>query len=132
MTPNLLLIDSNCMICNGFVQFVIRQDRREKISFAALQSEPGQQILATHNLPVDKLFTAIFVKDGIVHLRSDAILQVLSCLPGWWPVLGYLRLLPASLRDFCYNWFAARRYRWFGQTDSCLLPSPALRKRILG
>jgi len=37
----------------------------------------------------------------------------------------------APLRDFFYKVFAARRYRWFGRAERCLVPSPEVRARFL-
>jgi predicted DCC family thiol-disulfide oxidoreductase YuxK len=42
-----------------------------------------------------------------------------------------LRIIPRPLRDALYRWFAARRYRWFGKSDTCRIPTPELRARFL-
>jgi predicted DCC family thiol-disulfide oxidoreductase YuxK len=40
-------------------------------------------------------------------------------------------LLPKFLRDFFYNAIARHRYRIFGRSESCPLPSPQDRSRFL-
>lgn len=40
-------------------------------------------------------------------------------------------VLPARLRDWLYDRFAAIRYRVFGEYDSCPLPAPDVRARFL-
>jgi predicted DCC family thiol-disulfide oxidoreductase YuxK len=48
-----------------------------------------------------------------------------------WPLLYAGLLVPRFLRDWAYEAFAARRY-WFGQSDSCRIPTPELRRRFVG
>jgi predicted DCC family thiol-disulfide oxidoreductase YuxK len=38
--------------------------------------------------------------------------------------------MPRPLRDWGYDLIARNRYRWFGQTESCMLPSPELMRRF--
>jgi len=46
--------------------------------------------------------------------------------------LGYLGyVLPPFLRDVLYRFIARRRYRWFGKSEACYLPTPELKKRFL-
>jgi predicted DCC family thiol-disulfide oxidoreductase YuxK len=42
-----------------------------------------------------------------------------------------LRFIPRPLRDLVYRFIARHRYRWFGKTESCWLPTPELRGRFL-
>jgi len=39
--------------------------------------------------------------------------------------------IPPFMRDFFYDWFARRRYRWFGKKDECMVPTPEVRDRFL-
>jgi predicted DCC family thiol-disulfide oxidoreductase YuxK len=41
------------------------------------------------------------------------------------------RILPRGLRDWLYRLVARNRYRWFGKSDTCMLPTPELRARFL-
>jgi predicted DCC family thiol-disulfide oxidoreductase YuxK len=40
-------------------------------------------------------------------------------------------LVPRPLRDFAYRAFARNRYRLFGRSEVCLVPTPELRRRFL-
>ena len=44
---------------------------------------------------------------------------------------GPVSRVPRPLRDFFYRVFARNRYRWFGRSEVCRVPTPALRARFL-
>jgi predicted DCC family thiol-disulfide oxidoreductase YuxK len=46
-------------------------------------------------------------------------------------LLYHFIVLPRPLRDAFYDWIARNRYRWFGQRDTCRIPTPELRARFL-
>ncbi len=128
--PNpIILYDGVCALCNRLVQFVLRHDSRDRFRFASLQSEFAAQVLRRHGASPDDLDTMYVVIDrGLreerIMSRADAAVEVLRELGGRWSVLGaMLRLLPAWLQNWGYNFVARNRYRTFGKYDSCPLPS---------
>ncbi len=40
------------------------------------------------------------------------------------------KIAERPLRDWLYDTFAKRRYRWFGKRDSCFVPTEDIRKRF--
>lgn len=62
---------------------------------------------------------------------SDAIVRVLAGLGGLWQLSGVLRLVPRRVRDLGYRLIARNRYRWFGRSDHCMLPTPEQHARFL-
>jgi predicted DCC family thiol-disulfide oxidoreductase YuxK len=131
MEPGILLFDGVCNFCSEAVRFVAPRDRAGRLRFAALQSEAGREIQARFGLDPDDLDTAILVVGDRVHRKSSASLRVLRYLSGAWPLLSVLLLIPKPIRDWLYDRFAERRYRWFGRRDDCLVPTPELRERFL-
>jgi DCC1-like thiol-disulfide oxidoreductase len=79
---SVVLFDGVCNLCNGFVQFVIARDRRNRFQFAALQSPPAQRLLAPLAAAADALDTMILIEDGRVFTRSAAALRVGSRFRG--------------------------------------------------
>ena len=51
LNDKIILFDGVCNLCNGAVQFIIKNDDKGKFKFASLQSDFGQQILSKNNLP---------------------------------------------------------------------------------
>ena len=131
MNQPVILFDGVCNLCNGFVQFVIKHDRRGRFKFTALQSEAGQQILNQVHFSDKSLSTVILVQNGKVYVQSTAALKILARLDGLWPLTYVAIILPAFLRNLIYTGIARNRYRWFGKQESCMVPTPELKSRFL-
>jgi predicted DCC family thiol-disulfide oxidoreductase YuxK len=128
---SVVLFDGVCNLCNGFVQFVIARDRRNRFQFAALQSPPAQRLLAPLAAAADALDTMILIEDGRVFTRSAAALRVARGLAFPWPLAYGFILVPRPLGDWAYGLVARHRYRWFGRRDVCMVPTPEHRAKFL-
>lgn len=131
-----IVFDGVCVLCNGWVGFLLRHDRAGRYRFAAMQSEAGRALLAAHGLDPDDPASFLLVEHDVaqaprVSTDSDAVRRVLVGLGGCWRLAGLLALLPRRPRDAAYRWLARNRYRWFGRHDACRLPAPAQRHRFL-
>jgi len=131
MTDQIILFDGVCNLCNGSVQFVIQRDPEGRFNFAALQSDAAKQLLKDYQLPVSDLYSIILIKKGKVYQRSSAALEIARGLSGLWPLLYVFVVIPPFIRDGIYNWIAKNRYRWFGQKEECMIPTPELKSRFL-
>ena len=125
----ILFFDGVCGLCNHFIDFTIQRDSTGKFRFATLQGETAKQELPSEY--VNDLSTVV-LKDGMeIYTRSEAALRVLSNLPGVWKLSKLLFVLPRSLRDWAYDLVASSRYKVFGKSDSCRIPSPEERSKFL-
>ena len=129
-TP-ILLFDGVCNLCNGAVQFVIKNDKNKRFRFAALQSEAGIELSKKYNLPTDRMDTFVVIKKNKSYTRSSAALEVAKVLGGFWSLAYVFVVIPPVIRDAIYNWIANNRYRWFGKKESCMIPTPDIRERFL-
>ncbi|HEX8242141.1 MAG TPA: thiol-disulfide oxidoreductase DCC family protein [Longimicrobium sp.] len=127
----LVLYDGTCGLCNRSVQLILRNDRRGRFRFAALQSDAGRALLARHGLPPDRMDTVVLVEDGRAFTRSRAALRIARRMDAPWPALWPLAIIPRAVSDFFYGLVARHRYRLFGRTDACMLPPPEVRARFL-
>jgi len=127
----ILLFDGVCNICNGFVQFVIKRDPESQFRFAALQSDTGKEILQHFNLSTEDLSTAILIENKKIYTQSSVGLRMIKKMDVWFSFLSFLIILPKSFRDFIYRILARNRYKWFGQKDNCMIPTPELQSRFL-
>lgn len=131
-----IVFDGVCVVCNGWVRFLLRHDRAGRYRFAAMQAETGRSLLATHGLDPDDPVSFLLVEHDRgatprVSTDTDAIRRVLAGLGGGWRLAHALAALPRPLRDSGYRWLARNRYRLFGRHDACLLPAAEHRHRFL-
>lgn len=133
MSPNgpILLFDGVCNLCNGFVQWLIRRDPQAVFRYASLQSEVGQNLLKQHGLPFAEISTVVLIDEGQVYTHADVSLRIVHRLGGLWSLLGVFHVVPRPVRNRIYQWIATNRYRWFGQRESCMVPTPELKSRFL-
>lgn len=130
--PAVILFDGVCNLCNSFVQFIINHDSGERFRFTSLQSEAGQKLLAQYSTTVAATpETVILVEQDQLFTHSTAVLRILRGLGGAWQLLYVAMILPRALRDALYRFVARHRYQWFGQQESCMLPTPELAQRFL-
>jgi predicted DCC family thiol-disulfide oxidoreductase YuxK len=127
----IVVFDAQCLLCNGWVQFILRHDRRGVIRFASMQGAAGRGLLTGAGLQVDGLQTLLVVDGARSWQHTAAILRVLHVL-GWpWRSAWIAWLVPAPLRDTLYRWVARHRYRLFGKSATCLLPLAGQAARFL-
>ncbi|MDE2375669.1 thiol-disulfide oxidoreductase DCC family protein [Bradyrhizobium sp.] len=127
---DVILFDGVCIFCSRWVRFVARRDTARRFRFTPIQSAYGTRLARAFGIDPDDPDTNAVVHGGEVFLKSDAVLTVLSLLPGW----GWVRVLfavPKPLRDAVYNLVARNRYRIFGKYDECFVPDAELRARVL-
>lgn len=128
----LVLFDGVCNLCNRSVQTILRHDRQARFRFASLQSPLGEKLREDLGIDREKVDSVILVEGGRWYKESDAALRIARGLGGFWRMFGILRLVPRPLRDAAYRLIARNRYRWFGKTETCWVPTPELRGRFLG
>jgi len=126
-----LYFDGVCNLCNGLVQFVLRNSNNKTILFASLQSKAGLEILNRTGQKPSQLQSVVFEVNGILLQKSDAILALASSMGGVWKIALVLKVFPRGLRDFVYDWVASNRYSWFGKKDQCMVPTPEMAGRFL-
>jgi predicted DCC family thiol-disulfide oxidoreductase YuxK len=127
----IVLFDGVCNLCSGSVQLILKRDPQGTFRFASLQSEPGRKLMLDHGLDPDALSSVVVIEDGRAWQESSAALRIAKHLPGAWKLLRVFTIVPRPLRDAVYRLIARNRYRWFGKTEACWLPTPELRARFL-
>lgn len=128
---SLVLIDGECNLCNGLVQFIIKRDKAGKFQYAPLQSPVGQRILQAAGMKLTDFDTFLLLENDCLYTKSGAALRIMRKLDGAWPLLYGLIIIPSTLRNGIYDRVARNRYRWFGRRDSCLLPTEDVKRRFV-
>lgn len=125
------MFDGVCNLCNSAVNFIIDRDKTHRFRFASLQSTTGQQLLKQYPLPDGPADSVVLIKEGRSYVKSDAALAIAQQLSGVWPLLAVFRIVPRFLRDAAYDLIAHNRYRLFGKSDACRIPTQELKALFL-
>lgn len=126
-----VLFDGDCAFCNGTVRWLLRHERAPRYRLAALQSEAARPLLAQFGVPAGDLGSVLVIDHGRLYRKTAAVLHLLRELRWPWPLMRVLVVVPRFLRDPVYDFVGARRYRWWGRADRCVVADPALRARVL-
>ena len=131
--PPVIVFDGVCLLCSRWVRFVLKHDHTARYHFAAMQSESGRELLLAHGLDPQSPLSFLLVQDGRGYTDSDAIARVLRGLERrrWRWLSRAMLAVPRGLRDPAYRFVARHRYRIFGQSRQCFVPTPEQRARFM-
>lgn len=120
-----------CNFCNFWVNFVIKRDNRDIFRFSALQSDISKEIIDRINYDISNPDTFVLIIGEDYYTKSTAALKVCKELSGMIKFLYPLIILPKFFRDFVYDLIAKNRYKLFGKTDSCRIPTEEEKLKFL-
>ncbi len=141
----ILFFDGVCGLCNRFIDLMLRADSQDRFRYAPLQGETAQRMLGVDDEAGDRKASDlslgepqtgepqsfVFLENDRRFEQSNAVLHALGSLGGPWRLIAVLYVFPRPLRDLIYRFVARNRYRWFGKSDECRLPTPEERERFL-
>lgn len=130
MHSPIILFDGVCNLCNGAIKFVLKNDHQNIFKFASLQSDFAQDFLKKHQLSTENFSTLILIENDQIFIKSKAVFKIAKYLPKYtW--LGIFSFLPIAVSDFFYDIVSKNRLKWFGQRESCWIPTKELKERFL-
>lgn len=126
-----MIYDGDCMLCNSFIAYIIRQNIPD-LYFSDFHSEAAKAILYERGIQLERFDTIYYLENGEFHTESTAILKIISQKKGFSLkiICVVLRVVPKSVRDSAYRLISRNRKQLF-RKDSCFLPTPEQRSRIL-
>ena len=128
----LILFDGICNLCNNAVLKVIKNDRKNTFVFTALQSETGEKVINHLKIDISKLDSIILYEPNVSYdIKSTAALKIMNDFGGFWKATQLFLIFPERFRNLIYDYIARNRYKWFGQRESCMLPTPELKNKFL-
>ena len=125
----IVLFDGVCNFCNNSINFIIKRDKKGFFKFAPLQSEIAQKLVGDKTKPMPE--SVILIDNDKTYDRSSAALRITKRLDGLWPALYIFMIVPKPIRDWVYNLIGRNRYKWFGKTEACMIPTREVRSRFL-
>lgn len=131
MSPNsdIIFFDGICILCNKWVQWVLKRDKKKRFKFSSLQSEFSQNFISDPKIRATD--SIVFYHEGRFSVKSKAVLGMLSRMGFPYNLTAIFKLIPGFISDKVYDWVAAHRYKWFGKRDSCMIPQEPVKDRFL-
>ena len=84
--------------------------------------------MATRHKALDSI---VLVKNNRVYIKSRAALEIAKEMDGGWPLFYAFIILPPFIRDFFYDLLAKYRYKLFGHSETCRVPTADIQDRFL-
>jgi predicted DCC family thiol-disulfide oxidoreductase YuxK len=131
LRTDIMIFDGVCHLCTRSVKFILAHESAPTLRFVPVQSAAGARMMREFGLSAEDARTFVLVVDGKPYVRSEAAIRVARYLRPPWRALGGIRVLPRAFRDWGYDVVARNRYQWFGQAESCIVPTPELRARFI-
>ncbi len=127
-TNNIIFFDGECILCNAFIDYMIRHDKQDRLKFASLQGDTAQSQLSAEVLR--ELKTIIFLSDNQVFQESTAAIRSFATIGGIHKLVLVFLIIPSFIRNIFYRIISKNRYSWFGK-QSCRVPTVEEREKIL-
>ncbi len=105
-----IFYDGDCGFCNYWVQWILKNDRKNQFLFSPLKSGFGQNFLKERNLQQDQLSTLYLWKpNSFYYLKSEAVLEIAKLLGGKYRLIAVFKILPRFFSDAVYDQIAKNR-----------------------
>ena len=125
---HIIFFDGDCLVCNRFVQILLKIDSNNRLLFSSLQSDFAKNNLHTIPKNIDSI---VYMSPSGTYIKSEAILNICKTLGLPYSIVYFLKILPKKWRDACYDYFAKNRYKWFGTNKYCAVPNAQQRRKFV-
>jgi len=131
MIAPIYLFDGHCVLCSRAVQYVLRHEKSPDMRFVAITSVEGRKLAKANDIDPDDPESFLIIEGDNVLRSSDAIIALGRYVGGLHKVASIGKVLPRPIRDWLFGIMAKNRYKIFGRTESCYVPSPENRDRFV-
>ena len=132
---DLVLYDGVCVFCNYWVNYIIKNDKKNQFRFSQIQSNYSKKILNEKNITVDiNSLDSIYVitKKNKVLCKYKASTYVLKEVNKIFLILYFFNsIMPKKILNFFYDFVGARRYKIFGKYDECIIPNKEITFKVI-
>jgi predicted DCC family thiol-disulfide oxidoreductase YuxK len=83
-----------CNLCSGFIQWVLKMDKKDVFRFGLLQSDNVQKMLRRYDLKISGHASIVLLENEKIAIKSDAVLKIARNLGGAWNLVYLFIILP--------------------------------------
>jgi predicted DCC family thiol-disulfide oxidoreductase YuxK len=109
MKDTIVFYDGDCGLCSYIVQFILKNEREEKLLFCSLQSEFAIEFLKRKGHDATLLNTLYFFNGSKIYRKSSAALEIIKFLKSPWQFFLVFWIIPWFIRDVFYDIIASIR-----------------------
>ena len=125
----IVFFDGFCGLCNGFVDWLIKVDKKDLFLFAPLQGNTARKRIPHQvNKDIDSI---IVYNNEQFYVKSSAVKRILGLLGFPWNCFVVFFFLPLKMTDWFYDLVARRRYSFFGKKETCRVPGEKEKLKFL-
>ena len=126
-----IVFDGVCALCNNFVIFVIKNDKKNLYKFISLQNIQQNKLRDFDKLFDEKINSILLIKKESILSKSDAVIEIFSKLSFPYNLSPILLLIPKTIRNWLYNIIAKKRFKFFGKIEYCSIVHSKKNKLLL-
>ena len=131
ITKKIIFYDGHCNLCNGFVNAIIKLDKKSIFLFAPLNGNHAKNLLKKNNIKNTTIDSVVLFNNNSISYKSKAVIEILISLGGIYRVLVMTKIIPRAILDWLYDIVAKNRYSWFGKQDRCRVPDKKIISKFL-
>ena len=131
ITKKIIFYDGHCNLCNGFVNAIIKLDKKNIFLFAPLNGNHAKNLLKKNNIKNITVDSVVLFNNNSISYKSKAVIEILISLGGVYRVLVITKVIPRAILDWLYGIVAKNRYSWFGKQDHCMVPEKKIISKFL-
>lgn len=116
----IIFFDSDCLMCDSFVQWVARKDNKKHFYYTSgniLKNDTNEDITSIQNLNQK---TILYLDNSKLYQKSTAVQKILFRLGFFYSVIGlFFYLFPEKFRDYIYDFISKHRKFFLKEKKLC-------------
>ena len=128
LNSEIIIYDGICVLCNYFIRFIIRKDKKAHFKVTNLQSN-FTKTKYPEILAVDSV--AVILESGKILQKSKAVFYILQKTKVLPLVRILIYVLPTFFSNIIYDFIALIRYKLFGKYSYCPVLKGNLKNRVI-
>lgn len=130
-TKKIILFDGVCALCNNFIVFIAKKDKKDKFRFLPLQNKNIEKFIDLNKIKIKEFDSVILIDGNNIKWKSSAALEIIINLNKILALCKVFYIIPKIIRDIIYDWIAKNRYSIFGKVESCSIIKSKVNSEIL-
>ena len=128
LNSEIIIYDGICVLCNYFIQFILKVDKKAHFKVTNLQSD-FTKTKYPEVLAVDSV--AVILENGKILQKSKAVFYILQKTKVLPLVRILIYVLPTFFSNIIYDFIALIRYKLFGKYTYCPVLKGDLKNRVI-